>query len=90
MVEQSYSPQGRYGGQGETTGDKVHPSNTFLQAGKIGPCVHAKSQNSHAEKRDNCPMTFIYIVWHVCVYTQEEEEEEKTAANKGLKRFLNG
>lgn len=29
------------------------------------------------KKRDNCPLTFIYIVWHVCVYTQEEEEEEK-------------
>lgn len=51
MVEQSYSPQGRYGGRGETTGDKMHPSNTFLQAGKIGPCVHAKSQNLHDEKK---------------------------------------
>lgn len=42
MVEQSYSPQGRYEAEreeGEATGDEIQPSNTFLQAGKICPCV---------------------------------------------------
>lgn len=54
MVKQSYSPQGSYEAEreeGEATG-KIHPSNTFLQAGKIAPCVMvlaAKSQNSHAK-----------------------------------------
>ena len=55
MVKKSYSPQGSYEAEreeGEATGDKIHPSNTFLQAGQIAPCVMvlaAKSQNSHAK-----------------------------------------
>lgn len=44
MVEQSYSPQvdvKKRGEEGETSEDKIYPSDTFLQADKMAPCVKA-------------------------------------------------
>lgn len=83
MEEQSCSPQGRYEaerGAGETAGGQ-DTSFKHTPPGWQDSCMCKKKHL--LKKRNDCPLTFTYIVWHVCVHTGGGREKQQQQQIRG-------